>query len=247
MSHHVVNCALGVATLTLAVCSSACVQTQDEHRPAAQALADLRASAEAGDAVAVRMTSTDLREAERRAQAWHEAHQGMRNRAAPPSDTVREGLIIALGSCHRANTGRLQSLIGRFGANLEASSAESTAAVQPPSLRLSLPAPAGATLPPVGPSDLQRLQPQESRPPVIGVRRRLPPGAITQSFSGGAVKTTAEGAWQSTAAGRLWRLKTTSPSARAMRIHFRDFAIGAGSLWLHSPSGQEACRPMGRE
>ena len=23
-----------------------------------------------------------------------------------------------------------------------------------------------------------------------------------------------------------------------MRIHFRDFAIGAGSLWLHSPSGQ---------
>ena len=113
----------------------------------------------------------------------------------------------------------------------EASSAESTAAaVQPPSLRLSLPAPAVATLPPVGPDDLQRLQPQEGRPPVIGVHRRLPPGAVTQSFSGGAVKTTAEGAWQSTAVGRLWRLKTTSPSARAMRIHFRDFTIGAGSL-----------------
>ena len=120
-----------------------------------------------------------------------------------------------------------------------ASSAESTAAaVQPPSLRLSLPAPAVATLPPVGPDDLQRLQPQEGRPPVIGVHRRLPPGAVTQSFSGGTVKTFAEGAWQSTVAGRLWRLKTTSPSARAMRIHFRDFAIGAGSLWLHSPSGQ---------
>ena len=44
--------ALVVATLTLAVCSSACVQTQDEHRPAAQALADLRAGAEAGDAEA---------------------------------------------------------------------------------------------------------------------------------------------------------------------------------------------------
>ena len=44
--------ALVVAILTLAVCSSACVQTQDEHRPAAQALADLRASAEAGDAEA---------------------------------------------------------------------------------------------------------------------------------------------------------------------------------------------------
>ena len=58
------------------------------------------------------------------------------------------------------------------------------------------------------------------------------------SFSEGTVKTTAEGAWQSTAVGRLWRLKMTSPSARAMRIHFRDFAIGAGSLWLYSASGQ---------
>ena len=175
MSRHVVCIALVAATLT------ACVQTQDEHSPAAQALADLRASAEAGDAeaqfilggiyvagvgvpqddaeaiawyrraaeqgdaraqynlggmyregrgvpqddveahmwltiaasrstgaerelivtaraaVAVRMTPTDLREAERRAQAWHAAHQGMRDRAAPPSDTGREGLIIALG------------------------------------------------------------------------------------------------------------------------------------------------------
>ena len=41
MSRPVVCIALVVATLT------ACVQTQDEHSPAAQALADLRASAEA--------------------------------------------------------------------------------------------------------------------------------------------------------------------------------------------------------
>ena len=85
---------------------------------------------------------------------------------------------------------------------------------------------------------MQRLQPQQGRPPVIGVHRRLPEGALKRSFSGGAVKTTAEGAWQSTEAGRLWRLKLTSPSARAMRIHFRDFAIGAGSLWIHSEDGQ---------
>ena len=120
----------------------------------------------------------------------------------------------------------------------KASSAARAAAVQPPSLQLSLPPPAAIDLPPLGPDDLQRLQPQESLPPVIGVHRRLPAGAVTRSFSGGAVKTTAEGAWQPTAVGRLWRLKMTSPSARAMRIHFRDFAIGAGSLWLHSASGQ---------
>ena len=46
--------------------------------------------------VAVRMTPTDVREAERRAQAWHAAHQGMRNRAGATSDTGRKGLIIAL-------------------------------------------------------------------------------------------------------------------------------------------------------
>ena len=121
----------------------------------------------------------------------------------------------------------------------KASSAERAAAtVRPPSLQLSLPPPATAALPPLGPDDLQRLQPEQSRPPVIGVHRRLPPGTVTLSFSGGAVKTTAEGAWQSTGVGRLWRLKMISPSARAMRIHFRDFAIGVGSLWLHSASGQ---------
>ena len=52
MSRHVLCSALVVATLTLAVCSSACVQTQAAHSPAAHALADLRATAEAGDAAA---------------------------------------------------------------------------------------------------------------------------------------------------------------------------------------------------
>ena len=118
------------------------------------------------------------------------------------------------------------------------SSAERKEAVRPPSLQLSLPSAAAVALPPLGPDDLQRLQPQEGRPPVIGVHRRLPAGAVTRSFSGGGVKTTAEGAWQSTEAGRLWRLKLTSPSARAMRVHFRDFAIGSGSLWMHSADGQ---------
>ena len=51
----------------------------------------------ASAAIAARMTPTDVREAERRAQAWHAAHPGMRNRAAPPSDTGRTGVIIALG------------------------------------------------------------------------------------------------------------------------------------------------------
>ena len=46
-------------------------------------------------AVASRMTPTDVREAERRTQAWLAAHPGMRNRVAPPSDPGRAGVIVA--------------------------------------------------------------------------------------------------------------------------------------------------------
>ena len=121
---------------------------------------------------------------------------------------------------------------------LKAQSSERAAAAQPPSLRLSLPLPAVAALPPLGPDDLQLLRLQEGQPPVIGVHRQLPQGSVALSFSGGTARTTAEGAWQSIPAGRLWRLRITSPSARAMRVHFRDFAIGAGKLWLYSADGQ---------
>ena len=122
---------------------------------------------------------------------------------------------------------------------LKAQSSERAApAVRPPSLQLSLPPPAVAALPPLGPDDLQRLQPQVGRPPVIGIHRPLPPGSVSLSFSGGTARTTAEGAWQAIPGGRLWRLRITSPSARAMRVHFRDFAIGAGKLWLYSAGGQ---------
>ncbi len=153
----------------------------------------------------------------------------------------RSGILFLLAFALLAQSAwaqRIGPLVPDDPQRSKASSAERKEAVRPPSLQLSLPSPAAVALPPLGPNDLQRLQPQEGRPPLIGVHRRLPAGAVTRSFSGGAVKTTAEGAWQSTAVGRLWRLKMTSPSARAMRIHFRDFAIGTGSLWLHSASGQ---------
>ena len=137
-----------------------------------------------------------------------------------------------------AQAQRIEPLVPDNQKQSKASSAEREEAIRPPSLQLSLPSPAAVDLPPLGPDDLQRLPPQEGRPPIIGVHRRLPEGALKRSFSGGAVKTTAEGAWQSTEAGRLWRLKITSPKARAMRIHFRDFAIGSGRLWLHSAQGR---------
>ena len=118
-------------------------------------------------------------------------------------------------------------------------SAERAAAAQPPSLGLSLPAPAAVALPPLGPDDLERLQPQEGLTPV-GVHRSLPQGAAALSFSGGAAKTTVAGAWQATVVGRLWRLRITSPAARALRIHFQDFDVGGGSVWVHASDGRVA-------
>ena len=147
--------------------------------------------------------------------------------------------LLALALLPRpAQAQRIGPLVPDNRQQSKASSAERGEALLPPGLRLNLPSPAEVALPPLGPDDLQRLQPQHGRPPVIGVHRRLPQGALQLSFSGGGVKSTAEGAWQSTEAGRLWRLKLTSPSARALRVHFRDFAIGSGSLWLHSEDGQ---------
>ena len=147
--------------------------------------------------------------------------------------------LLALALLPRAaQAQRIGPLVPDNQQQSKASSAERGEATRPPSLQLSLPSPAEVALPPLGPDDLQRLQPGEGRPPVIGVHRRLPQGALKLSFSAGGVKSTAEGAWQSTESGRLWRLKLTSPSARAMRVHFRDFAIRSGRLWLHSEDGQ---------
>ena len=124
-------------------------------------------------------------------------------------------------------------------------SAERAAAAQPPSLGLSLPAPAAVALPPLGPDDLDRLQPQEGLTPV-GVHRSLPQDAAALSFSGRAAKTTVAGAWQATVVGRLWRLRITSPAARALRIHFQGFDVGTGNVWVHASDGRVAGTYSGR-
>ena len=102
MSHHLVCSALVVATLTLAVCSSAFVQTQNEHRPAAQALADLRASAEAGDAEAqfilggIYITGVGVPQDAAEAVAWYRraAEQGHARAQYNLGGMYREGVGV---------------------------------------------------------------------------------------------------------------------------------------------------------
>ena len=116
---------------------------------------------------------------------------------------------------------------------------ERAAAAQPPSLGLSLTPPVEAALPPLAADELERMRPQRGLTPV-GVHRQLPQGAVALISAGGAARTTVAGAWQATVAGRLWRLRIISPDARALRIHFQDFDVGAGKVWVHGADGQVA-------
>lgn len=55
-----------------------------------------------------------------------------------------------------------------------------------------------------------------------GIHRALPPG-----WQG-------SGAWQSTLDGtRLWRVSLRSAGSLGTRVEFRDFSVGAGSVWLY--------------
>ncbi len=158
------------------------------------------------------------------------------------------GLFLLLAFALTAQAARGQSigpLVFDGGRQSKAAPAERAAAVPPPSLGLSLPQPAAAVLPPLDAGELERLQPQGGQTP-IGVHRSLPAGTAVVSFSGEAARTTVAGAWRTTAAGRLWRLQTTSPKAHALRFHFQDFDAGAGNVWIHAADGQVAGPYSGR-
>ena len=139
-------------------------------------------------------------------------------------------------------TARGQEAVGPalFEGRPEKAAAERAAAMQPPSLGLHLTPPVEAALPPLAADELERLRPQRGLTP-IGVHRQLPQGTVALSSAGGRpARTTVAGAWQATVAGRLWRLRVTSPEARALRIHFQDFDVGAGKVWIHGADGQVA-------
>ena len=78
---------------------------------------------------------------------------------------------------------------------------------------------------------LGRLNASEARPVTrkpgltpVGVNRSLPQDFISQ------------GEWSTSPEGkRVWRLTLTSADAEAMRVHFQDFHVGDGNVWLLGP------------
>ena len=62
------------------------------------------------------------------------------------------------------------------------------------------------------------------------------PSPRSQAVPPHNVYSLVEGAWQTTAAGSLWRMQITAPAARALRLHFKNFNVGTGRVWIYASS-----------
>ena len=113
------------------------------------------------------------------------------------------------------------------------------AEANPPSLSLSLSPPIAAALAPITPAEMSRIQGRQGFE-AVGVHRRLPAPVAALTDEGGANRTSVSGAWERTSSGPIWRLHVISRDAFAMRLHFHDFQVGQGLVWIHTSEGQVA-------
>ncbi|HEV3334038.1 MAG TPA: hypothetical protein VG096_23790 [Bryobacteraceae bacterium] len=100
---------------------------------------------------------------------------------------------------------------------------------RPPGIRLSLPKANEFALAPLSESETARLA-EPGTLVKVGIHRSLAATALTA----GAWVTTSEG-------GRLWRMSLRSPGSAGMRVEFRNFSVGNGSVWLYD--GAEVAGP----
>ncbi|HLK65439.1 MAG TPA: hypothetical protein VKU19_18500 [Bryobacteraceae bacterium] len=94
----------------------------------------------------------------------------------------------------------------------------------PPGIRLGLSKPLEFALAPLSGSEVSVLSGPGPRMRT-GVHRTLPSGILSH----GAWEVTSEGA-------RVWRMSLRSPGSSGLRVEFRNFSVGAGSVWLHDGS-----------
>jgi hypothetical protein len=50
----------------------------------------------------------------------------------------------------------------------------------------------------------------------------------------------AQGVWQKTAGGEIWRLTISSQDAVGIRVHFTNFSVGSGQVWVHDTANPAA-------
>lgn len=67
----------------------------------------------------------------------------------------------------------------------------------------------------------------------VGVRRTLPPGI----WNGVKAETAAGGA-------TMYRIQVHSPGARGIRLHFTNFSVGSGSVWVYAQPAQDQAHKL---
>lgn len=103
----------------------------------------------------------------------------------------------------------------------------------PPSRSLALPpTDSEVVLPGIGPEDLRGLPRSGRGLAGIGVSRAFPSDSVARSLDPDGPT------WTFSAAGPVWRLRVRSRHAVGLRVHFKEFSIGEGRLWVHSDAGR---------
>ena len=83
----------------------------------------------------------------------------------------------------------------------------------------------------LGPAPRVELGPIDSK-----VRTQAPPRrgllriAVTRPLTAAQMST---GGWQNTPSGAVWRISLRSDNAIGVRLHFKNFNIGSGQVWIH--------------
>ncbi|MCC6539350.1 MAG: hypothetical protein IT162_17495 [Bryobacterales bacterium] len=88
-----------------------------------------------------------------------------------------------------------------------------------------------------------KLLPNAAAPPVAATPDRPRPTRVGEHRRVDAAQWKKKGAWFKTKAGvSVWRLAVRSPGAAALRVHFKEFRVGEGRVWVHN--GKEFTGPF---
>lgn len=80
-----------------------------------------------------------------------------------------------------------------------------------------------------------KLGPAIPSPPVVADPARPRPQRIGEHRRVDAAQWKKKGAWFKTKSGvSVWRLAVRSPGAAALRVHFKEFRVGEGRVWVHN-------------
>lgn len=108
------------------------------------------------------------------------------------------------------------------------------ARILPPSRSASLSRPQRVSLSTLTSSETARPRTPHPGRQLTGIHRRLPEKMLAIAPAGESFGMNVPGAWSKLPdSRRVWRLVIRSPGATAIRLHFQEFNVGDGLVWLY--------------